>query len=85
MKISVNGASTILGHVSWVIWEAIGCIFSYTKYWLPLEAREKVKSSLAYNENERPRSVNNLWSCILGNLGDDRLDIVIYKVLDAFI
>jgi hypothetical protein len=26
MKISVNQASTILGHVSWIIWGATGCI-----------------------------------------------------------
>jgi hypothetical protein len=26
MKMSVNGASTIPGHVSWIIWGATGCI-----------------------------------------------------------
>jgi len=36
-------------------------------------------------QNERPRSVNNSCSCILGNLGGDRLQIFKNEVLAAFI
>jgi len=36
-------------------------------------------------QNERQRSVNDSWSCIMGNLGGDRLQIVINEVLAAFI
>ena len=36
-------------------------------------------------KNERQRSVNDCWSCVLGNLGGDRLDTVIYNVLAAII
>jgi len=85
MKMSVNGPSTIIGHVSWVISEVIGCKLSYTNYWLPLQAKEKVKSSLPHDENERQWSVNDSWSCILGNPGGVMLQIVIYEVLAAFI
>jgi len=35
--------------------------------------------------NESQRSVNDSWSCILGNLWGDRLYIVINEVLAAFI
>ena len=36
-------------------------------------------------QKERQRSVNDSWSCILGNLGGDRLQIVINEVLAAVI
>ena len=36
LKMSVNGASTIFGRVSWVIWGATGFTKSLTKYWPPL-------------------------------------------------
>jgi len=36
-------------------------------------------------QNERQLSVNDCWTCVLGNLGDDRLEIVINDVLAAFI
>jgi len=36
-------------------------------------------------QNECQRSVNNSWSCILGNLVGDRFQIVINEVLAAFI
>jgi len=44
-----------------------------------------VKSSLPYHENKRQWSVNNCWSCILGNLGCDRLPTVIQESLAAII
>jgi len=36
-------------------------------------------------QNERQRSVNNSWSCILVNLWGDRLHVVITAVLAAYI
>jgi len=36
-------------------------------------------------QNERQRSINNPWSCILGYYVGDRLPIVINEVLAAFI
>jgi hypothetical protein len=36
-------------------------------------------------QNERHWSINNYWSCILGYLGGDRLQIVVPKVLAASI
>ena len=37
------------------------------------------------SQNERQRTGNNSWSCILGNLGGDSLQGVINEVLAAFI
>jgi hypothetical protein len=36
-------------------------------------------------QNERQWSVNDSWSCILDNLGGDRLRVAINEVLAAFI
>jgi len=36
-------------------------------------------------QNERQRSINDSWSCVLGNLMGDWLQIVINAVFDAFI
>jgi len=36
-------------------------------------------------QNERQWSINDSWSCILGNLGGDRFQIVINEVLAPFI
>jgi len=44
-----------------------------------------VNCSLPHHENEHQRIVNDSWSCILGNLGGDRLQKVINKVLATFI
>jgi hypothetical protein len=44
-----------------------------------------MKRSLPHYENERQRSVNDSWSCILGFLWGDRLQIVINEVLASFI
>jgi hypothetical protein len=44
-----------------------------------------VKRSLPHHENERQRSINDSWSCILGNLLGERLQIVINEVLAFFI
>jgi len=40
---------------------------------------------MPHHENERQQSVNDFWSCIMGNLGGDRLHIVINWLLTAFI
>ena len=44
-----------------------------------------VTRSLPHHENVCQRSVNDSWSCILGNLVSDRLHIVINEVLAASI
>jgi len=36
MEMGVNGASLIVGHVSWVIWRATGCTLSLLDHWLPV-------------------------------------------------
>ena len=37
------------------------------KYWLPLEAKGKVKRSVPHDENERQWSVNDCWLCNMVN------------------
>jgi hypothetical protein len=44
-----------------------------------------VESYLPHQENERQRSVNESWSCIVSNLRCERLHIVINKVLASFL
>ena len=40
----------------------------FLMYWQPLYSEQVERRSLPHPENERQSSVNNLWSCILGNL-----------------
>jgi len=40
---------------------------------------------MPHHENERQLSVNDCWSCIMGNLERDRLHIAINRLLAAFI
>jgi hypothetical protein len=55
------------------------------KYWLPLKAQEQVKHSLPRHENKQKWSVNKSLSGILDNPAGDWLQLVIHKVLPAFI
>jgi len=57
----------------------------FSMYW-PSEWSIRIDTrTLPHPQNESQWSVNNSWSCILGNLGGDRLQIVINEVLAAII
>src|SRR5713226_2907198 len=84
-KMSVHGASTIFGHASWEITPPIGCIQSQRNFWPPLLTKQTAIPSLPHHENEHQRSVNDFWSCVLGNHTSDRLYSVINEFLAAFI
>jgi len=85
LKMSVNGASMISGYASWVIRMPIGCRQSYRNYWPPLNVNQIVIPFLPHLGNERQRSMNDCWLCILANLGGDRLQSVINEVVATFI
>jgi len=84
-KMSVNRAATILGQVSLVIENWFGCGYTESKYWLPLLAKILATHSLPHLENEHQRSVNDFWSCILGNQNATSLQRVIKESLSTFI
>jgi len=67
MKMSVNGASTIVRQVSCVICGATCCTLSYNDYWLPLEAQMIVKRFLPHLQNEHEHHVNDCWPSIMIN------------------
>ena len=58
---------------------------SFWMYRPPLGSKHVDKHSLPHPGNERERSVNNFWSCILGNQSGHWLQIVIIEVLAFFI
>jgi len=84
-KMGINGASTILGHVSLVCnnWFSRG--YTYSKYWPSLWAKFIMTCSLPHLENAGQWSVSNFWSCVWGNHTIDRLQIVIQESSAAFI
>jgi len=82
---NVNGTSTILDHVCLVIENWFGRGYTESKYWLPFLAKIIATCSLSHFENEHQRSVNDFWSCILGNQNADRLQTVITELLAAII
>jgi len=59
------------------------CLF--LTYWPPECSEWTQTHSLPHPENKRQRSINDCWSCIIRNLGGDRLDTVINNVLAIFI
>jgi len=53
--------------------------------WPPLKPKTKVTCLLPHPENEHQRSINNIWSCILGNQGFARIHELITELSTAFI
>jgi len=53
--------------------------------WQPFHLRECMTHMLPDHETERQRSVNNVWSCILGNPGFARINELITELLTGFI
>jgi hypothetical protein len=85
MKMGINKASTIVGHVSWVIWGVTGCTLSYTDYWLPLLAKVNVKHFLPHLQNEQQQSANDFSPSIIVNHSVMWWLLTIYIVLTVII
>jgi len=65
LNTSVNGASTTFGLASWKIQGLRGNIELSSNCRPPFYAKMVATTSLLYPKNERPRSVNDFWHCIL--------------------
>ena len=53
------------------------------RYWPPLQAETSATHSLPHPQNERQLSVNDVWSCKLGNLSVAMGQEFIYEVVVA--
>jgi len=84
LRMSVNGASTILSCAFWIIYVLIVYRHPFFRYWLPLLANTTATCSLLHPDNERQWSVNNFLLRIFGNLSSDWLQASIYQILAAF-
>ena len=84
LKLSVNGASTIISFASSLSYGPIGCRQPFISYWQPLLAKTTVTRSLWHPENEGQPSINDFWLGILGKLCSDWLQTSIYEILAAF-
>jgi hypothetical protein len=58
---------------------------SYTKWWQPVQWKQCMTHTLPHHETERQRSINNIWSCILGNHGFVCIGAPITELLTASI
>jgi hypothetical protein len=58
---------------------------SFSMHWLPLKSTCTYTHAVPHAENVRQRSVNDCWSCILGNLEGYRYHSAIKTVLATFI
>jgi hypothetical protein len=67
----------MFGNAFWEMTHPIGCIQSYWNFWLSLKAKLIAIPSMPHHENERQLSINDYWSCIMGHLVGDSLQIVI--------
>jgi len=65
LKMSINGASTILVFASWIIKQLCDNIELYLKFWLHIWEKIAATISLRPPENEHQRSVNDFWFCIM--------------------
>jgi len=85
LKMSVNGASTILGVASWVIRWMVGCSQLGRNYWMPSYAKEITIPSLLHLTNGHQCRVNDLWSWIFGSICDACSHTSINRELSAYI
>jgi len=85
LRMSVNGASTIYGFASWVIYVLIGCRHPSIKYLQPLLAKTTATCSLAHPENERQWSVTSFSWGIFGNQGIALIFVFITELLTTLI
>jgi hypothetical protein len=53
--------------------------------WLPFQLTQLITHMLPHHDTERQPSVNNIWSCILGNQGSVRIGALITELLTASI
>jgi len=53
--------------------------------WSPFHLKPCLTHKLPHHETERQQSVNNIWSCILGNQGFMQMNQLITEQLTAFI
>jgi len=49
----------------------------------PLHLKQCIAHTLPHHETQRQHSVNNIWSCILGNQGFVRMNALITELLTA--
>jgi len=49
----------------------------------PFHFKQGFSHTLPHHETERQQSVNNIWSCILGNQGFVRMNVLITELLTA--
>jgi len=53
--------------------------------WQPFHLKQCMTHKLPHHETERQWSINNIWSCILGNQGFTKMNQLITELLTAFI
>jgi len=53
--------------------------------WQPFRLKLCMTDPLPHHKSERQRSINNVWSCLLGNQGLARINELITELLTAFI
>jgi len=83
LRMSINGASTILSFASWVMYDLIGCRHPFIRYWQPLQAKTTAICSLPQPDNERQRSIDNFSCCIFGYQGIAQIFAFIMELMTA--
>jgi len=58
---------------------------SWTMLWPPFHLKQCMTHKLPHHETEHQRSINNIWSCILGHQGFTRMNQLITELLTAFV
>ena len=85
LNMSVNGASTAFRLASWQMQGLRGEIELSSNYRLPFYAKMVATTSLVCPKNERQRSVNNFWPCILEKARVVRRHWLIIELSSAFL
>jgi len=85
LRMSVNGASTILSLVTQEMQKEFGYFDAYSWYWPCLVGKVMEARSLHHHEDGRQRNVNDFWPFILGNQSAMCQLLSIYDVLTVFL
>jgi hypothetical protein len=84
-KMSINGASTLVGVVSLVNTTSYRRYYTNCEYWQPLMAKILSACSLPHQENVGQQCAKNFWFCIIPTLSWELLQTFLPGVLPAFI
>jgi hypothetical protein len=85
LNMGINGVLMIFGLVSWLILVSQCVMNSYMMFWQLFQLKPSMIHMVPHHDTAWQWTVNNIWSCLLGNQGCAQINELITKLLTSFI